>query len=218
MESLGKNRLIHRKITSITLALLLGAGGIATLPPTALAAAPSNGTVSSTRSFPATTTTRRDLTRESISTDVQSDTDQHRRAVGHGLGRYRNPERAADEIPNGKRRRSESPTGGGVPQTGSRAGGTTSPSASYPTGRSQQERGTNRHHSTSVQDRTGRSRICYAVQRIPIRVRRQPAIRLGLFRIRPIRVRAIRCQSPPPVRQSDERRFARGIIGGSPTG
>lgn len=143
---------------------------------------------------------------------------QHRRAVGHGLGRYRNPERAADEIPNGKRRRSESPTGGGVPQTGSRAGGTTSPSASYPTGRSQQERGTNRHHSTSVQDRTGRNRICYAVQRIPIRVRRQPAIRLGLFRIRPIRVRAIRCQSPPPVRQSDERRFARGIIGGSPTG
>ena len=72
MESLGKNRLIHRKITSITLALLLGAGGIAALPPTALAAAPSNGTVSS---FPATTTTRRDLTRESISTDVQSDSD-----------------------------------------------------------------------------------------------------------------------------------------------
>lgn len=34
MESLGKNRLIHRKITSITLALLLGAGGITTLPPT----------------------------------------------------------------------------------------------------------------------------------------------------------------------------------------
>lgn len=28
MESLGKTRLIHRKITSITLALLLGAGGI----------------------------------------------------------------------------------------------------------------------------------------------------------------------------------------------
>lgn len=75
MESLGKNRLIHRKITSITLALLLGAGGIAALPPTALAAAPSNGTVSSTRSFPATTTTRRDLTRESVSTDVQSDSD-----------------------------------------------------------------------------------------------------------------------------------------------
>lgn len=34
------------------LALLLGAGGIATLSPTALAAAPSNGAVSSTRSFP----------------------------------------------------------------------------------------------------------------------------------------------------------------------
>ena len=31
-------------------------------------------------------------------------------------------------------------------------------------------------------------------------------------------VRAIRCQSPPPVRQSNERRFARGIIGRSPTG
>lgn len=75
MESLGKNRLIHRKITSITLALLLGAGGIATLSPTALAAAPSNGAVSSTRSFPATTTTRRDPTRESVSTDVQSDSD-----------------------------------------------------------------------------------------------------------------------------------------------
>ena len=75
MESLGKNRLIHRKITSITLALLLGAGSIATLSPTALAAASSNGAVSSTRSFPATTTTRRDLTRESVSTDVQSDSD-----------------------------------------------------------------------------------------------------------------------------------------------
>lgn len=75
MESLGKNRLIHRKITSMPLALLLGAGGIATLSPTALAAAPSNGAVSSTRSFPATTATRRDLTRESVSTDVQSDSD-----------------------------------------------------------------------------------------------------------------------------------------------
>ena len=75
MEYLGKNRLMHRKITSITLALLLGAGGIAALPPTALAAAPSNGAVSSTRSFPATTTTRRNPTRESVSTDVQSDSD-----------------------------------------------------------------------------------------------------------------------------------------------
>lgn len=75
MEYLGKNRLMHRKITSITLALLLGAGGITALPPTALAAAPSNGTVSSTRSFPATTTTRRDLLSESVSTDVQSDID-----------------------------------------------------------------------------------------------------------------------------------------------
>lgn len=75
MEYLGKNRLMHRKITSITLALLLGAGGITALPPTALAAAPSNRTVSSTRSFPATTTTRRDLLSESVSADVQSDID-----------------------------------------------------------------------------------------------------------------------------------------------
>lgn len=57
------------------LALLLGAVGIATLSPTALAAAPSNMAVSSVRSFPATTATRRDLTRESVSTDVQSDSD-----------------------------------------------------------------------------------------------------------------------------------------------
>lgn len=76
MESLGKNRLIHRKITSITLALLLGAGGIAALPPpTALAAAPSNGTVSSTRSFPKQSVVRADPFQESVSTDVQSDAD-----------------------------------------------------------------------------------------------------------------------------------------------
>lgn len=75
MESLGKNRLIHRKITSITLVLLLCAGVIITLPSTALAAAPSNMAVSSVRSFPATTATRRDPTRESVSTDVQSDSD-----------------------------------------------------------------------------------------------------------------------------------------------
>lgn len=75
MESLGRNRLIHRKITSITLALLLGAGGIAALPPTALAAAPSNGTVSSTRSFPKQSVVRADPFQESVSTDVQSDAD-----------------------------------------------------------------------------------------------------------------------------------------------
>ena len=75
MESLGKNRLIHRKITSITLVLLLCAGVIITLPSTALAAAPSNLAVSSVRSFPATTATRRDPTRESVSTDVQSDSE-----------------------------------------------------------------------------------------------------------------------------------------------
>lgn len=45
------------------LALLLGAGGIAALPPTALAAAPSNGTVSSTRSFPKQSVVRADRCR-----------------------------------------------------------------------------------------------------------------------------------------------------------
>lgn len=75
MEPLEKDQPMRKKPISITLALLLCAGVIITLPPTALAAAPSNGTVSSTRSFPATTATRRDPTRESISTDVQSDSD-----------------------------------------------------------------------------------------------------------------------------------------------
>lgn len=75
MESLGKNRLIHRKITSITLVLLLCAGVIITLPSTAQAVTTSNMAVSSVRSFPATTATRRDPTRESVSTDVQSDSD-----------------------------------------------------------------------------------------------------------------------------------------------
>ena len=67
MESLGKNRLTHRKITSITLALLLGAGGIAALPPTALAST-TCGVASSERSFPAVDTVRRDPTRESVAT------------------------------------------------------------------------------------------------------------------------------------------------------
>lgn len=75
MESLGKNRLIHRKITSITLVLLLCAGVIITLPSTAQAVTTSNMAVSSVRSFPTTTATRRDPTRESVSTDVQSNTD-----------------------------------------------------------------------------------------------------------------------------------------------
>ena len=44
-------------------------------PPTALAAAPSNGTVSSTRSFPKQSAMRADPFQESVSTDVQSDTD-----------------------------------------------------------------------------------------------------------------------------------------------
>lgn len=71
----GFDQPMRKKPISITLALLLCAGVIITLPSTALAAAPSNGAVSSTRSFPATTTTRRDPTRESVSTDVQSDSD-----------------------------------------------------------------------------------------------------------------------------------------------
>lgn len=67
MEYLGKNRLTHRKITSITLALLLGAGGFAALPPTALAST-TCGVASSERSFPAVDTVRRDPTRESVAT------------------------------------------------------------------------------------------------------------------------------------------------------
>lgn len=67
MEYLGKNRLTHRKITSITLALLLGAGSIAALPPTALAST-TCGVASSERSFPAVDTVRRDPTRESVAT------------------------------------------------------------------------------------------------------------------------------------------------------
>ena len=51
------------------------AGGIAALPPTALAAAPSIGTVSSTRSFPKQSVVRADPFQESVSTDVQSDAD-----------------------------------------------------------------------------------------------------------------------------------------------
>lgn len=75
MEPLEKDQPMRKKPISITLALLLGAGGIAALPPTAQAVTTSNMAVSSVRSFPATTTTRRDLTRESISTDVQPDSD-----------------------------------------------------------------------------------------------------------------------------------------------
>lgn len=66
---------MREKTISITLVLLLCTGGIITLPSTTQAATTSNMAVSSTRSFPATTTTRRDLTRESVSTDVQSDSD-----------------------------------------------------------------------------------------------------------------------------------------------
>lgn len=66
---------MRKKPISITLALLLCAGVIITLPSTAQAATTSNMAVSSVRSFPATTATRRDPTRESVSTDVQSDSD-----------------------------------------------------------------------------------------------------------------------------------------------
>lgn len=57
------------------LVLSLCADCLMALPATAMAYPPSNNTVYSVRSFPATTTTRRDLTRESVSTDVQSDSD-----------------------------------------------------------------------------------------------------------------------------------------------
>ena len=57
------------------LVISLCAGCLMTLPATAMADTPSSNTVYSVRSFPATTTTRRDLTRESVSTDVQSDSD-----------------------------------------------------------------------------------------------------------------------------------------------
>lgn len=57
------------------LVLSLCANCLMALPATAMAYPPSNNAVYSVRSFPATTTTRRDLTRESVSTDVQSDSD-----------------------------------------------------------------------------------------------------------------------------------------------
>lgn len=69
-------RLSNRNsIHSLMLVLSLCANCLMALPATAMAYPPSNNTVYSVRSFPATTTTRRDLTRESISTDVQSDSD-----------------------------------------------------------------------------------------------------------------------------------------------
>lgn len=69
-------RLSNRNsIHSLMLVLSLCADCLMALPATAMAYPPSNNTVYSVRSFPATTTTRRDLTRESVSTDVQSDSD-----------------------------------------------------------------------------------------------------------------------------------------------
>ena len=69
-------RLSNRNsIHSLMLVLSLCANCLMALPATAMAYPPSNNTVYSVRSFPATTTTRRDLTRESVSTDVQSDSD-----------------------------------------------------------------------------------------------------------------------------------------------
>lgn len=75
MELLEKDQPMRKKPISITLVLLLCAGIIITLPSTAQAVTTSNMAVSSVRSFPAATATRRDPTRESVSTDVQSDTD-----------------------------------------------------------------------------------------------------------------------------------------------
>lgn len=69
-------RLSNRNsIHSFMLVLSLCANCLMALPATAMAYPPSNNTVYSVRSFPATTTTRRDLTRESVSTDVQPDSD-----------------------------------------------------------------------------------------------------------------------------------------------
>lgn len=65
----------RNSIHSLMLVLSLCADCLMALPATAMAYPPSNNTVYSVRSFPATTTTRRDLTRESVSTDVQSDSD-----------------------------------------------------------------------------------------------------------------------------------------------
>lgn len=81
MESLGKNRLIHRKITSITLALLLGAGGIAALPPDRVGRRPVERNRVLDAFVPeAIRGTRRPLPRVC----------EHRRAVRRGLGWHRN--------------------------------------------------------------------------------------------------------------------------------
>lgn len=65
----------RNSIHSLMLVLSLCADCLMALPATAMAYPPSNNAVYSVRSFPATTATRRDLTRESVSTDVQSDND-----------------------------------------------------------------------------------------------------------------------------------------------
>lgn len=203
-------RLSNRNsIHSLMLVLSLCANCLMALPATAMAYPPSNNAVYSVRSFPATTTTRRDLTRESVSTDVQSDSDWG------GIENLIVPQTKsqAEKDAEAKAQQEEETRKQAQEQAARQA---QAQAIQQEEASRRAER--NRHHSPSIQNRTSRGRICNAVQRIPIRVRRQPAIRLGLFRIRPIRVRAIRCQSPPPVRQSNERRFARGIIGGSPTG
>lgn len=203
-------RLSNRNsIHSLMLVLSLCADCLMALPATAMAYPPSNNTVYSVRSFPATTTTRRDLTRESISTDVQSDSDWG------GIENLIVPQTKSQAEKDAELKAQQEE------ETRKQAQAQAERQAQAQA--IQQEEASRSAERTvitppSIQNRTGRGRICDAVQRIPIRVRRQPAIRLGLFRIRPIRVRAIRCQSPPPVRQSNERRFARGIIGGSPTG
>ena len=119
-------RLSNRNsIHSLMLVLSLCADCLMALPATAMAYPPSNNTVYSVRSFPATTTTRRDLTRESVSTDVQSDSDWG------GIENLIVPQTKSQAEKDG-----ESPTGRGDPQTGTGTGGTTSPNASRPKGRS----------------------------------------------------------------------------------
>ena len=87
MESLGKNRLIHRKITSITLALLLGAGGIAALPPDRVGRRP----VERNRVLDAFVPRYHDHAPR-----PNPRKHQHRRAVGQRLGWYRKPNCPAD--------------------------------------------------------------------------------------------------------------------------
>ena len=75
MESLGKTDSYTGKSHPLRSRSYWARAASPHSPPTALAAAPSNGTVSSTRSFPKQSVVRADPFQESVSTDVQSDAD-----------------------------------------------------------------------------------------------------------------------------------------------